>query len=134
MTSKELLVDNPPRLVVQHSTTTSGEDNYQWGVVNQVPVLHIIGALTRAQADLCNCEWMPELDDEQAFVITYDPQTKTTEFYRHPAIPQESLVGMLEIIKAMLVGGRVAQSMASRQTMILGPDGGPMPRVPGPGQ
>jgi hypothetical protein len=131
---KEAMVSDPARLVVLHRTTEEGEDQFQWGITGNVPVLSMIGAVVGAQARLV----VPDLDvdapkmsdcPEQALVIAFGNRCKYPSYFCSRSIPTDALVGMLETIKAALVGSRVAQHNTVKSIVtspLLGPDGQPI--------
>lgn len=121
----ETMSTNPARLVVLFQRGHDGAEQFQWGVVGKIPILTLIGGIISAQSDLVRCEWMPECD-EVAFVMAWDADDGCLLNFLHPDIPCQALIGMLETIKALLVGSRVAQHMAAQRTILLGPDGQPM--------
>ena len=86
--------------------------------------LTLIGYVTRVQAELQFRS--PEPCDLPALVIAWDPVGQAASWFVHPDIPVDPLVGMLEAVKAALVGSRSAQQKAA--DAILGPDGNPMRR------
>lgn len=131
MTFEEAMATNPARLVILHRVN-GGADQFQWGIVGEVSVLTIIGAIACAQARLMTGDFMVKECPEQAFVIAVTADGQIHYFVSHK-IPVEALIGMLETIKAAMVGSRLAQHAASQQmvqakTPILGPDGAPIKR------
>lgn len=124
----ELMATNPPRLVVLFHQEPGGNEQFKWGIAGTMPVANLIGAITIVQTLLVSGEWVPETDDQQALVITWDAEPRRFSFYMHPNTPTEAMAGMLEVIKAMLVASKVAQQYAANQTPILGPTGQPMRR------
>ena len=125
----EVLATNPSRLVVTFRRGPDGSEQFQWGVVGNIPILSLIGHILEVQRELIQYEYIPECDAEgqpPALVIVWDVSEQTFKDYKHPAIPNVSLVGMLEVIKGLLVTSRMAQHMAAQQTRIVGPDGRPM--------
>ena len=120
----EVMANNPPRLVVQFRRHDGG-DQFQWGIVGHMPVLSLIGNITKIQRDLCVGEWIPGCD-QPVLVIAYDPTDGNFWQFVSSDISAESLVGMLEVIKAMLVNSRMAQhagaNQVTNQRSILGPD------------
>jgi len=129
MNFKETMATDPPRMVVLFRYGGDGAEQYQWGVVKFIPVLSLIGAIIRVQNELVNGEWLPQsTEGEPALVITWDEATKEFSHFLHAEIPTDSLVGMLETIKSMLVDSRIAQHTAAQriQPRILGPNGQPI--------
>lgn len=120
----ETVNNDTPRFVVMY-TKEGDAEKFSWGVVGQIPILSLIGQISRVQTDLFFKA--PDECPEQALVITWDAMTRTFNWFCHPAIPIESLVGMLETIKSTIVATHMARQIAAQQ-MILGPDGSPMRR------
>jgi len=114
----EIMKSSPPRLVVKYQR--NGGDRFEWGMVGELPVLTLIGAVTRIQSEL------PfravEECDESAFVIAWDGNKMV--YFIHPDIPIDPLIGMLDMIKTSLIGSRMAQSLP--QVQVLGPHGKPI--------
>ncbi len=123
----EAMATNPPRLVVLFQRAPNGDERFQWGVVGNIPILSLIAALTRVQADLIACDWIPECDGEvPAMVVAWDAQDRTISYYLHPDIPHDPLIGMMETIKHALVNSKLAQPHQSQRVQLLGSDGQPM--------
>ena len=122
----ETMSADPPRLVVMFQRGHDGSEQFQWGVVGQMPILSLIGGIARAQISLADGGWMPECDDDaKAFVIAWNKDERELSHFLHPEIPVEPLIGMLETIKAMLVGSRLGQHNAAQKVELLRPDGTP---------
>lgn len=113
------------RMVIQFQRARDGSEQYQWGIVGTIPILTLIGQICHVQAELTDSEWIPEWEGDKALVVVWDAVDKTMSHYKHPDIPPDSLLGMLEIIKIALVSSRIAQHNAANQ-VILGPDGRPI--------
>lgn len=129
MNFEETMQSNPPRLVVQFQLGKDGSENFQWGIVGQIPMLSLIGGISAVQSCLTDNRWMPECTGEQpALVITWDAEHREMSCFLHNDIPTLPLSGMLEVIKSMLTASRTAQHMgASRvESSVLGLDGRPM--------
>lgn len=123
----DVMATNPLRLVVTFNRDSSGKEQFQWGVAKGIPILNLIAHISRVQADLLNNVWIPECEDvggRQGLVIVWDNEERVLSHYVHPDVPRDPLAGMLEIIKAILVGSRVAQQ-SSQKVQLLGPDGTP---------
>ena len=138
MTFKEIMATNPPRLVVQFRYNDKGEQEYQWGIVGTIPVMSLIGAVGRAQHRILDADMGHEeeidLEDSNgihSFVLVWREHVSLYRIYMHRDIPTNSLVGMLETIKCVLVGSRLAQHAASEQLPILGPNGQQLKRNQG---
>lgn len=121
----ETVRQDTPRLVVTFQRQ-GDKELYQWGVVGAIPVLSLIGVIVRVQAELAFRS--PDECPEMALVITWDEGTHKFSWFVHQDIPVDSLVGMLETIKATIVATHVARVAASQQVVhrLLGPDGQPM--------
>lgn len=124
----EAMANNPPRLVVMFRHGEDGSEQFQWGVVGSIPVLTLIGAITRVQAELPLLEPGDLRRDtrESALVMAWDPATRIIDWFVHPDIPVDPLVGILETLKSALVDSRLAQQAAAQRTSIVGPDGKPI--------
>jgi hypothetical protein len=120
----EVMKTNPPRLVILHQFGENKEDQFQWGIVGTIPILTLIGALTSAEVMIATEKTMQECF-KQAFVIAFDRDNNPVYFV-HPSIPKHSLLGMVSLIKATVIGGRIAQQAANQRTTIVGVDGKPM--------
>jgi hypothetical protein len=125
------LTPETPRLVVQYARPTPEKEGYQWGIVGQMPVLWLIGYITRVQAELAFRA--PEECPESALVIAWDKDKMAFSYWIHRQIPVDSMVGFLETIKAALVGSQLVQQQRDQQiavtkTPLLGPDGQPFRR------
>jgi hypothetical protein len=124
----DAIATDPPRMVVLfRRAEDGGSEQYQWGLVHSIPILTLIGSIVEAQSDLVERDrlYMPECD-ESAFVMVWNAEDQYFSHFKHPTIPPLSLVGMLDIIKATLIGGQLGQNAAAQR--ILGPDGSPLPR------
>lgn len=129
----ELMATDPPRLVVQYGHTPDGSECFEWGAVGSIPVLTIIGYVERVCVELVTDIPIPECDvpnNPPSLVIAMDPRDGKMVHYKHSSIPADALVGMLAVIKATLIQGRVAQHMAAQHMAagIIGPDGRPVNR------
>lgn len=126
-----VLESNPPRLVVQARKDADGNEQYQWGVVGNIPVISLIGQIAYTQNDLLRNCWVLTCP-QPALVIVWDAATREFETFISPDLDTIPLVGMLELVKGALVSSRLAQAMAAQrvqmatQTRILGPDGNPV--------
>lgn len=121
----EAMQNNPPRLVVLWKKERE-TDLFQWGIVGNVPALSLIGAIVNAQARLVTGDFMVKECSEQALAIVF--KDDVVHYFVHHIIPVDPLIGMLETIKAALVGSRMAQHALAQQTPIVGPDGKPIRR------
>ena len=121
------LAQDTPRLVIMFRQDGDNE-MFQWGIVGKVPVLTFVGVITRVQTELPLIEPGDVRHDcpESALVIAWGGGHKFSWFV-HPSIPVDSLVGMMEMVKATLVDTHIARSAAAQQ-VILGPDGQPARR------
>lgn len=118
------LKQDTPRLVVMFRRD-GDKEMFQWGMLGEMPILTLVGVIVRVQAELAfrAAEECPE----SALVIAWDKQHRSFDWFVHPDIPMDSLVGMLETIKATIVSTHMARQMAAQQ-VILGPDGRPVRR------
>lgn len=122
MNFEDTMATNPPRLVIKWRTTPQGEQ-FEWGIIGNMPAISLLGAARKAQHALCGGEWIPECP-EQALVVAYDAGANAFQHYCGPEAPADALVGMLDVVALSLASGRVAQREAG--PMILGPDGRPV--------
>ena len=127
-----------PRLVVLFGRPAPDQEAYQWGIDGKVPILGLIGYITRVQTSLQTYgPWKDQLIEESALVIAWidckyvvdsDQPPKEFKWFVHPDIPVDSLVGMLDTIKVALITSQIAQQARNQQIALLGPDGQPMMR------
>lgn len=133
---QNLVEKNLPRLVIKFRYSTSGDEQFEWGVVGNIPILTLIGHINSVQKELIEHVHMDECE-EDVFVLIWDKEDKRMWCFSNPDIPREPLIGMLEVIKSLLVGSRMAQAAGAQQQSItprvigpsnklLGPDGGPL--------
>lgn len=122
----DIVKSDTPRLVV----ALEGE-SFRWGVVGNIPLLSLMGAVVRAQVKLDTgfVTNEPEMTPP-ALVIAWDDVEREFRWFVHPDVPIEPLCAMLELIKATL-GAQLFQ--ANRQSQIqvpekqfLGPNGLPL--------
>lgn len=116
------LTNETPRLVVRFVIKNNVE-TFDWGIVGKAAPLSLVGAITRAQSELF--VEPGEACPEPALVIAWVNNSPTSEWFVHPSIPLEPLVGMLEVIKQIIISA-VGEQVAKHT--ILGPDGYPIPR------
>lgn len=125
----DALASDPPRFAVVMARNADGSEGYQWAVRGAIPVLNLVGAIGKVQAELQAGQWMPESEFEHpALVMVYNREDGDFATFLHPDIPVMSLCGMLEVIKALIVASKVAQQNGSQQFNLCGPDGRPMRR------
>lgn len=117
--------EDTSRLVVMFRREEDNEQ-FQWGVVGHIPMLSLVGYITRVQSQLVYDG--NEACPEQALVISYHPPTRTFDWFLHPDTPIDSMCGMLETIKTAIVMSRPGQQAVSQQVQLLGPDGLPIRR------
>lgn len=123
----EDLKQGTPRLVVQHGRNAAGNHTFQWGVVGMIPIMWLVGIICRVQAELPLLEPGDERHrcPQDALCIAWDEEEQRAEWFVHPGIPTDPLVGMLEMVKTVMVGTQLARQQANQQ-LILGPDGRPV--------
>jgi hypothetical protein len=127
----EIMATKPPHLVVLYKREDN-TDKFQWGISGGIQLLTLVGSIVRVQSDIVNqlaeqCNECPEV----AFVMVFSCPSAPAPgmlWFLHKSIPVDPLVGMLETIKAALMGSKQAQHMASNKTQVLGPDGQPIRR------
>ena len=122
----ETVKHDTPRLVIMYREV-DGKEQYQWGVVGAIPIMNLIGAIVRFQAELPSHEWPYEECPESALVITWNKESGKFDWFVHPDIPVDSLVGMLETVRMTIVNTHIARQAAAQQVRLLGPDGQPFP-------
>jgi len=81
MNFAEVMTTNPPRLVVLFRRGEDGSEEFQWGVVGTVPVLTLIGAIVRVQAELAFRS--PEPCEPSALVIAWDAESRKVQWFVH---------------------------------------------------
>lgn len=110
-----------PRLVVTFKNE-NGNEMFQWGVAGNLPLLTVIGFITKIQSDVYYKDITP--CSNSSLVIVWDKSKNDLECFLDKSIPVHSLVGMLETIKFTLMATNVAKAHANQQ-VILGPNGRP---------
>ena len=103
----EKVTKDTPRIVVNYRLN-NGNDEFSWGVTNGVPVAAGIGALGRVQVELAtyyHSSYYATIKNcpDHCLVLVWDVATKECEFYLHPDLPVDGLIGTLEIIKVTMV-------------------------------
>lgn len=127
----ETMTANPARMVVTFGLDANGGEQYQWGIVGKLPVIGLIGAVSRIINSLVCNEWIPEVEsDTKCFMVVYNIKEREWSYYLHPDVVanpgnRESLIGMLEMIKILLIMNGPA-SQRHQNKPILGVDGKPM--------
>jgi len=116
-----------PRLAVLFRRSAPDQEQFQWGIVGRMPILGLIGYLTKIQQELDD-PWTDQLADEVAFVVVWHERDNQFEYFTHYDIPKDSLIGMLEVVKMALVDSQLVQQVRNQQIELLGPDGKPMRR------
>lgn len=115
---------NTPRLVVQYHPNPDGKgEGFEWGISSGIPMPALLGHITRAQLEMTNGSAEDHDCPQPAFVVAWNGEKFDWWVYR--SIPVDSIVGMLEIIKATLIAGRVGQQAVSNRVQLLMPDGTP---------
>ena len=124
----QVIATNLNRFVVMYKNE-EGTDRFQWGIVGAVPILTMVGAIARVQVNIINQQagWENECP-ESALVIAFGPTGENIQWFINRGIPVDPLVGMLETIKASIIGSNQAQHVAAQKLQLLGPDGNPMNR------
>ena len=125
---RNVVKQETPRLVIIFQRE-GDKENFQWGMVGNIPVLSLIGHMVRVQAEL------PLLEPgdarhhcpESALVIAWDDEHRTFDWFINPNIPMDPLVGMMDMIRMTLLSQHMVRHMVTQQP-ILGPDGKPIPR------
>lgn len=122
---EEVMKSNPPRLAIIFQRDDNGQEQFQWGVTGAIPLLSLIGAVSRITYRLSSGGWVPSCE-ERALIIAYDEPKKLMHFFLNKDIPTDPLIGMLEAIKSVLINGRMGQHAASQKIALFGADGSPL--------
>lgn len=123
----EAMATNPSRLVVLFRHDECGQEQFTWGIVGTLPTITLIGYLTRVQAGLAHRWAEPRQDCDQSALVVAWTDGKFSWFV-HPDIPVDSLVGMLDLIKAYLVDSKLAEQASAAQTGLVDKNGKPILR------
>jgi hypothetical protein len=123
----ECVKQETPRLVVMFRQDEAGTYHFQWGVEGSIPILYLMGAISRAQYRLCAGAYIDNCP-QQALVFAWDETNKSIRIFSHPQVPADAMVGMLETVKTALVMSSAGQRALSNRTQILGADGVEMRR------
>lgn len=130
MTFDELIATDPPRLVVEFQRGPNGDEQFKWGIVGEMPLLTLISAVVRAQIDMVvEKGFVDDRCDASALVFVYDKEHRDFKCFSNYDIPLDSILGMLETIKAVLVGSRLAVQAQQQRSPIMGLDGKPLRRM-----
>lgn len=102
----EVVKEDTPRLIVKFRIHEDGKDDYEWGVIGQIPLLQLVGAVLDVQAEMCeSVGWQLEVKGktcpDQQLVIVYDKSLFS--WFVHRDYPKYGMLGMLDIIRATLV-------------------------------
>lgn len=122
----DVVKQDTPRMVVAFQRD-GDKELYRWGVVGTMPVLSLVGCIGRVQAEIGGSRY-PSVGrecPESALVVIWDEAEKKFDWFLHPSIPLDSLLGMLEIVKATLVATHMAHAESGRAALV-GPDGRPL--------
>jgi hypothetical protein len=126
------LKQDTPRLVVMYKRgEDTASENFQWGIMPGLPMPALLGFIERVQRDLVTHGRHGGDCPESTFVIAWFEKlpdcnmASSFEWWVHHDVPVDSIVGMLEVVKATLISGKVGQAMASNRRQLLGPDGRP---------
>ena len=120
-----------PRLVVEFQYDDEGQEKFGWGIVGKIPVITLVGYLSRVQAEQSlRFVFAPhqtyegvKINDLKALVVVW--KDKKFDYSIDPCIPTESISGMLDAIKLALVTSQMKQQA---QSQIFGLDGRPIRR------
>ena len=119
--------EEAPRLVVKFNYE-GDKEHYTYGIFGRLPIQVLVGCIVRVQAELAFRH--PEECDETQLEILWDTNTKRFSWRVHLSVHIDSMVGMLETIKVMLVGNQMAemaqQAAVAQQTGLIGSDGRPI--------
>lgn len=136
--------EETPRLVLLYNRDPkTGQDQFQWGIVGQIPLLSLLGGIARVQSELFFRAAAP--CPVSAFVLAWDAEKRAFDWFVgsfpmpskgydgedttvETPIPLEPVCGMLETIKGAIVTGLAARRFSNQQ-LVLGPDGNPMRRT-----
>lgn len=117
----ETVTESTPRLEVRYKLI-DGNDQYEWGIVSNIPLLSLIGGITRSQVELHACDRQPDQNNrcaESKFILAWYEEYKSFNWYVNPDIPTDSLIGMLETIKLAIVMSIQARRAAAQQYLVL---------------
>jgi len=111
--------------VVEFYRTENGLERFGWGIVGEVPLLTLIGFLTRVQSDLFFKS--PDKCDQSALVVAWDAENKVFDYCVNQHIPVDPLVGMLELVKMTLVKSQLENNKQQHSGVgLFGADGRPL--------
>lgn len=125
MSFRDVMAGNPSRLVITYQRNGVTGDQYNWGPVGTIPMMGLVGFITKVQVDLASGPLENRECPESALVIVWDG--KAFDWWVHPDIPVDPLLGMLETIKSSLVADMLMQQAQQRQRGIIKPPGGIIP-------
>jgi hypothetical protein len=121
-------------MVISYSKDAMGDEQFAWNVVGNMPISSLVGFIVRVQVELSgildSIYAVPEPCDEKALVVVWDRERRKFDYFLHPDIPVDPLVGTLEVAKAIMVDSQVAAYMRAKMAGVCGPDG----RVPNKGR
>jgi hypothetical protein len=118
----ELMQKGAPHLVIMYNNR-DGKEHFQWGINGSIPVLTLLGAIIRIQAEVSFRS--PEECQDRALVIVWDVENRKVEWFAHPSILGDSIIGMLETVKNVILNTHNARQASNQQVRLLGPDGKP---------
>ncbi len=119
-------------IIFYDAAANGGSGGWRWTIQNaQIPIVKLIGYLVKLQgwliyrkADKC---------DAPALVIEWDAAERELSYSVNDKLPVDELIGTLELFKAQLVDGQIAQIMALQQkaqeSPLLAADGRPARKV-----
>lgn len=117
----KLIEANAPRVIVRFRKV-GDQVEYEWGTAGgAVPLIEIIGAVGITQIEILDpTRRQLQQCPEPGLLIVWNKDDDKFYWFIHPTVPLYSMWGMLEMIKATLVGTSVARQAASQQVPMAG--------------
>ena len=123
----EIVKQDTPRLVIKYKHE-AGNEMFDWGVVGELPSLSLVGYIVQLEREIQAKLYIEEHDcPEPALVVMWNTKDREFDWFLHPDIPLDPLVGMLELVKTnVLTTYIIRQSQQVQKTAVLGLDGRPI--------
>lgn len=132
----EVMAENPPRLVITYKLKGE-QQQFDWGMVGQLPMLSIIGKLVEVSSDiLIGREMQQRYYDSVQYpgqpmsLVIAQGHLNSSAFvwFMHRDIPHTELIGMIETIRMGLIMQIQVQAQKERTSPLLDPNGMPIIR------